>query len=227
MRNFLFYLLISTVSGDQPPNQPPTYNPALVDPSSPIGMSKAYDSSLVMISIDTLGNQSHGSGNLVNFNGREIIITAAHIFENSIFGFAVEKNDAILAIEILSLDKELDIAILELKEKATATSSVEYVNSEQLYIGKNIYHCGHPLGITFNLSEGIITSIYSPNKAMVNSFSMPGSSGSLVFDSEGRIIGVISSVLVYTDPDKKHMQLVPSLSTFSIITKEYLESIFK
>ena len=60
-------------------------------------------------------------------------------------------------------------------------------------IGKPVYHVGHPSVIQFNLSRGVITSL-DGDYITTDSFSLPGSSGSVVFGERGDVIGIVIAI---------------------------------
>ena len=64
-----------------------------------------------------------------------------------------------------------------------------------ILIGKTIYYAGFPQDLGKSLFKGFISKD-SKDRMLMQSFALPGSSGSVVFDFWGRAIGVLSAVSV-------------------------------
>jgi S1-C subfamily serine protease len=62
-------------------------------------------------------------------------------------------------------------------------------------MGEKVYHCGHPAREGWHISEGLLTGTHN-DTLMVNTFAWPGSSGSVLFDETGRVLGILSAIRV-------------------------------
>ena len=62
-------------------------------------------------------------------------------------------------------------------------------------MGEKVYHCGHPAREGWHISEGLLTGTHN-DVLMINTFAWPGSSGSVLFDESGRVLGVLSAIRV-------------------------------
>ena len=58
-----------------------------------------------------------------------------------------------------------------------------------------MFHCGHPAREGWHISEGLLTGTHN-DVLLVNTFAWPGSSGSVIFDESGRVLGVLSAIRV-------------------------------
>ena len=181
----------------------------MVHQSSPRGVKNAVYSSLM---IQTIGKEEQGSigtGNLIQiedvdldlngssieiiFKDATVVLTAYHVVSDAAELFVVERNGNIIPASIVYKDEQRDIAALVLHDDPTITEAVKFKQKRDNKIGKEVYHCGHPSIIPFNLSRGIITSLQG-NHIVTDSFSLPGSSGSVVFGKSGDVIGIVVSV---------------------------------
>ena len=97
--------------------------------------------------------------------------------------------------EILYVDHESDIAILVPKERLRYTKPVRFRRDINNQMGEKTYHCGHPAREGWHISEGILTGTHQ-DSLLVNTFAWPGSSGSVLFDESGRVLGIISALRV-------------------------------
>lgn len=156
------------------------------------GLKLAFDSSVLIYSMKQEGIAT-GSGNLITFDKQNYIITANHVVDGSLFLGAIEKDTGTLPVEIIFQDPIKDIAILKPLGPFTSTTPAKFKESKDNLIGKPVVHCGHPSVVSFNISRGIITSIVG-DSLIIDSFSLPGSSGSIVFGESGEIIGVVVSI---------------------------------
>ena len=181
----------------------------MVHQSSPRGIKNAVYSSL-MIQVIKQGDQgSIGTGNLIEiedvdlqldgnsidivFKDATVVLTAHHVISGASDLFVVERNGNIIPASVVYEDERKDIAALVLHGSPTITESVKFKQKKDNKIGKEVYHCGHPSIIPFNLSRGIITSLHGDH-IVTDSFSLPGSSGSVVFGKSGDVIGIVVSV---------------------------------
>lgn len=182
----------------------------MVHDSSPRGVKNAVYSSLMIQVVDSENRGSMGTGNLVDidmgtdvdfsgnsiditFRHSKVVLTAQHVVANAAALIVVERNGNIIPASVIYEDAEKDIAAIVLHGKPTITEAIELKQKKDNKIGKEVYHCGHPSIIPFNLSKGIITSLQK-NHIVTDSFALPGSSGSVVFGKTGDVIGVVVSV---------------------------------
>ena len=180
-----------------------------IDPRVSRGAKKAYNSSVLIHSLYSGGENGIGSGNYFKIKDHRFIITALHVVEGAEEVRILERSGDFVYAKIAMIDKERDLAVLKISERLRYTEPVKYSVDETTLIGQKIHHCGHPNQTFFNLAEGIITN-REGEFYYTNASSWPGSSGSVVFSEGGKVIGVISSVEVgmpYGLP-----QLVPYLA---------------
>ena len=86
-----------------------------------------------------------------------------------------------------------DFAILKPQRQPKSTIPAEYKFKFDNLIGKEVYHCGHPSVVSYNVSRGMITG-YDAGSYLIDAIALPGSSGGVVFGKKGDIIGVVVSV---------------------------------
>ena len=113
---------------------------------------------------------AHGSGNYFKIGGHKFIITAAH---NIVRGTTLEVMDGYRSLKTypVVIDTERDIAILVPEEGLKHAKAVNYrTNSTGTVANDQRY------------------------TMMMQSFALPGSSGSVVFDNKGRAVGIISAL---------------------------------
>lgn len=164
-----------------------------IDPYAKKGLKDSYLSSVV-IEIGKGGRAAGmGSGNYFRLGKHRFIITAAHVVDNADQIMITEKGMTSTEGEVIYLDTNADIAILKPKEKLRYTKALPFRRDINNQMGEKIYHTGHPAREGWHMSEGILSGTHN-DVLMLNSFAWPGSSGSVVFDEKGRVLGVVSAI---------------------------------
>jgi|TARA_R110000823_G_scaffold96551_1_gene210183 S1-C subfamily serine protease len=171
-----------------------SYYDSMVYNGATRGVELAFESSLIIESMSAkTGGVSLGSGNLMKIGKHEVIFTAYHVVEDSIFAMAVEKNGNAIPVSLIYADPYKDFAVLVLDGPAIVTTAAKFRMRYDNGIGKPVCHVGHPSVIRFNLSRGIITAL-DGDYIVTDSFSLPGSSGSVVFGERGDVIGIVVAI---------------------------------
>jgi len=166
---------------------------AEIDPYAKKGLRDSYLSS-VAIEVGKEGIPAGmGSGNYFRLGKHRFIITAGHVVNNIDEVWVIEKGMITTPAEVIYLDTNADIAILKPKEKLRYTKALPFRRDINNQMGEKIYHTGHPAMEGWHMSEGILSGTHE-DMLMLNSFAWPGSSGSVVFDESGRVLGVVSAL---------------------------------
>ena len=106
----------------------------------------------------------------------------------------VEDGAVMAPIEIVHYDKENDLAIVVPSIKLTTIKPIDYRINDKLDIrGETVVHAGYPADLGLSVFNGTV-SICATSSFMMQSFALPGSSGSVVFDNKGRVVGVLSAL---------------------------------
>lgn len=161
-----------------------------------------------------LTNQrSSGSGVILDPEG--YIITNAHVVTGALRLQVLLANVAtpgapassilkmkgkVVPATVVGIDEETDLAVL--KVSAGALPSMELGNSDLLKPGQIVLAFGSPLGLENSVSMGVVSAvarqlrpedpmIYIQTDAPIN----PGNSGGPLVDTEGRVVGINTSIL--------------------------------
>jgi S1-C subfamily serine protease len=144
-----------------------------------------------------------GSGVLISKDGK--ILTAAHVVEGG-QSITIEFADGQrLKAEVVESDSSADIALLKVDHVPVAATIAKLGDSDGAETGDDIFIVGAPYGLSNTLTVGRISArrpdeprggILSINEflqtdAVIN----PGNSGSPVFNKEGEVVGIVSSVV--------------------------------
>jgi len=159
------------------------------------GFKKAYQSSVIISAFDNGGEAATGSGNYMQVNTTKFILTAAHVVMGKQHIMITEKSGFTYSAYVRYIDEGRDIAILKVYENLQYTKSIEYTTESSRVVGREAFYCGHPDRNIFKVFEGRVSG-KDNGWIVIDSFAWPGSSGSVVFDNEGNVLGVISAVSV-------------------------------
>ena len=130
---------------------------AEIDPFAPRGLKMAYLSSVVVQIFEQGVPKGHGSGNYFRLGKNRFILTAAHVVAGASEIEIFEKGYVSTSAKVVYLDRDSDIAILIPKKKLKYTKAVPFRRDINNQMGEKVYHCGHPSGQGWHLSEGILT----------------------------------------------------------------------
>tara|TARA_B100000963_G_scaffold90831_2_gene78198 strand:+ start:536 stop:1189 length:654 start_codon:yes stop_codon:yes gene_type:complete len=157
------------------------------------GVSNAFNSSVIVNAFSNGGPVSLGSGNYFQIWNKHFVITAAHVIEEKSEVFLTERSGYTYKARIAYVDNFRDIAILVPEEKMKFTKAVPYRPANGIDVGREIFYCGNPNEMYFSSYSGMISGT-TQHFILADTFAWPGSSGSVVFNDAGRVVGVVSSV---------------------------------
>ena len=134
---------------------------------------------------------AQGTGFIISEEG--YVITNAHVLTGGVFANAITADKETIPMEVLGFDIRLDIALLKILPQ---TSFLEFTTSENVEIGEKVIAIGNPLGLSFSVSEGIVSAkdreginginAYIQTDAALN----PGNSGGPLINTDGKVIGI-------------------------------------
>ena len=158
------------------------------------GVKNAYASSVIINAFSAGGGgASMGSGNYFQVWDKHFVLTAAHVVENKSEVFLTERSGYTYKARVAYIDKFKDIAILVAEEKMRFTKAVPYRPVNNIDVGREIFYCGNPNHMYFTSYHGRISGT-TEQYILADTFAWPGSSGSVVFNDSGRVVGIVSSV---------------------------------
>ena len=145
-----------------------------------------------------------GSGFIVSENG--YILTNYHVVEYAVKGNA--KVEVILhdgtryPATVVGSESGNDIAVLKIE--ASNLNAASFGNSDELNVGDRVYAVGNPLGeLEFSMTTGYVSALdrlitTDENSDSINMFQIDaavnsGNSGGPVYDSMGRVVGVVTA----------------------------------
>ena len=188
----LFLLLLMPPSDPQGSDYDPAFHSDLYN-FSERGVKNAYTSSVIITAATETASISIGSGNYFHIYGHRFILTAAHVVDGFAAIAITERSGDIHKATVEHVDQTLDIAILKVESSLRFTNPIDYRPSKAPEVGKDIFYCGHPNQMYFTSYHGRVSG-FNSQYILLDTFAWPGSSGSVVFNKEGKVLGTISAV---------------------------------
>lgn len=149
------------------------------------------DSISSVVSIKT--NIAQGTGFIISEEG--YVVTNQHVIDGARRISAITSEQETLDLELIGYSQSLDIALLKI-EINDSYDFLEFGNSGDVKIGEKIIAIGNPLGLSFSVTEGIVSATgrkvsgspgeYIQTDAALN----PGNSGGPLINTDGEVIGV-------------------------------------
>ena len=135
---------------------------------------------------------SSGSGAILKDDGT--FVTCFHVIANADYIFAKSEDGAIYYVNgYRYLDPKNDVAILTLDTKRKFIP-FSLNPSNNIKIGEKIYAISNPQTLQFVLSDGIINQ-FTNNYIQFSAPVSQGSSGGALFNTQGKLLGIITSLL--------------------------------
>jgi serine protease Do len=158
---------------------------------------------LKVLVVVVASRQGFGSGVLV-FAGDDgfLFLTNRHVVEavggKSAIGehLDIRLHDGQRAgSTVVGLHKTLDLALLWVRREAGGNRFAQpFRGFSTVEVGEPIFVIGHPEGLEFTLSSGLVARTQAPDEIQISAPVSPGSSGGPVFDNCGRLMAVVKSV---------------------------------
>jgi len=148
------------------------------------------------------------------------MITNHHVIDNCKAITIIINNKRVVA-KIINSDKNLDLALLDIKHTNKYFVKFEDNNLEQ---GEEIIVVGFPLPDMLNtnakVTDGIVSSLYGikddPDRITHTAPTQPGNSGGPVFSEKGTVIAVVVSTYTHEDIMKELGGYIPQNINFAI-----------
>ena len=146
---------------------------------------------------------SYGAGVLVAAGrGGYVIATARHVIDGEKWKTTskFQKRVTVRSAEgdvatgtVLACHSDLDLALLWVKRGTNTTDFLQAIKrSEDVAVGEPVFAFGHPAGLLFSFTSGLVSGKREGRQIQITAPISPGSSGGPLYDSRGRLLGVVS-----------------------------------
>ncbi|MCL1801464.1 MAG: trypsin-like peptidase domain-containing protein, partial [Promicromonosporaceae bacterium] len=157
---------------------------------------------------------SSGSGFVLNAQGD--IVTNDHVVAGASGGqvLVTLADGRQFPATVTGLDPTTDLAIVRLNDPPADLRPVTFGDSNALQVGDPVLAMGNPLGLANTATTGIISALNRPvtvatgpgqpgqvtNAIQIDAAINPGNSGGPLFNAQGEVIGVTSSIVTMGGP---------------------------
>ena len=164
--------------------------------------------SVVSISVKSSAGGETGSGSIYRTSATtSYIITNNHVIESAVTSGTIKVefvDGSDIAATIVGRDRVYDVAVLQVKKGNLPV--IPLGDSSKVSVGDEVLAVGSPLGYANTVTQGIVSALNRPvrvgttdslsyvNAIQTDAAINPGNSGGALVDTQGRIIGVPSSI---------------------------------
>lgn len=171
-------------------------------------VASAVKDSVVAITVTTSQGEAQGSGVIVDSDGH--IVTNNHV----VSGAQDDKvqvtltDGRIFTADVVGTDPTTDLAVVKLQDAPDDLTPAALGDSSAVTVGDPVMAVGNPLGLANTVTTGIVSALDRPvsttedgssdtvvtNAIQIDAAVNPGNSGGPLFDAQGKVIGITSSI---------------------------------
>jgi putative serine protease PepD len=171
-------------------------------------VASAVKDSVVAITVTTSQGEAQGSGVIVDSEGH--IVTNNHV----VSGAQDDKvqvtltDGRIFTADVVGTDPTTDLAVVKLQDAPDDLTPAALGDSSAVAVGDPVMAVGNPLGLANTVTTGIVSALDRPvsttedgssdtvvtNAIQIDAAVNPGNSGGPLFDAQGKVIGITSSI---------------------------------
>ncbi|MGC5627455.1 S1C family serine protease [Georgenia sp. Z1344] len=162
--------------------------------------------SVVAVSVRTGQGEGSGSGVVLDEAGH--VLTNAHVVSGAEEVTVTLDDGRLLEAEVVGTDESSDLAVLALAEAPDDLVPATLGSDADLAVGDSVLAVGNPLGLRGTATTGIVSALDRPvtttdasgegpvvtAAVQVDAAVNPGNSGGPLFDAQGRVVGITSSI---------------------------------
>jgi S1-C subfamily serine protease len=156
-----------------------------------------------------------GAGTLLQANAEGyLFITARHVIDGPAWNLASAGSRALIAMasgawgsaDVVARHRNLDLLLLWVPRTSGDGKFVQpLAKIAPMIEGENVFVIGHPEGLRFTLSTGIISRMQG-STVQISAPVSPGNSGGPVFDDRGDLVGIVTSMVdKHGDPNAENL----------------------
>jgi serine protease Do len=162
------------------------------------------------------GEEGYGAGVLVRRDG--MVLTSLHVVEGG-FSLHVRLADGReLPAKIHAQDPSIDLALLKIDAPDLDLPAARLVDDSSVSVGETVLAIGNPYGLPGSVTTGVLSARGRRNVVAGNSAALlqtdaainPGSSGGVLVNLKGEVIGLVNAILTKTGGDQGVGFAVPS-----------------
>ena len=148
-------------------------------------------------------NTSQGTGTGFYLTEHNIIVTNYHVIEGNTLVSVEDQDKNRYLANVIYINTGKDLAFLQAKELPVPTNTAVTSNSNETFRGDKVLVLGYPYGMPFTVTEGIVSNpeqiMDGNNFIQTDAAINPGNSGGPIINSDGDLIGVVTSKFTNAD----------------------------
>ena len=136
-----------------------------------------------------------GTGTVYKYKGQIIVLTAAHVLGSVDNMAMISTGFEKVVAKVVYFDKEADLAVLVIPE-ITSVEPMKFrpIKKDSLRVGQDLVYSGYPNVSTLLTIRGYVSGFYSKDYIAIHSYGWSGASGSSIFTTNGRLVGVLMAI---------------------------------
>jgi putative serine protease PepD len=204
---------IATIGGGGQSASPPVTSSTAENPDWQAVIA-AVDASVVSIQVQNSQGEAEGSGMVLDSEGH--VLTNNHVVagaqDNKVI--VTLSDGRIFEADVVGTDQTTDLAVVKLVDAPSDLKAVSMGDSNSVQVGDPVMAVGNPLGLANTATTGIVSALDRPvvatgetsdtpvvtNAIQIDAAVNPGNSGGPLFDAQGLVIGVTSSIASLSSP---------------------------
>lgn len=167
--------------------------------------------------VKVITGRGHGSGSYVRIDSNYYVLTARHVVDEVPI-VTIQAGAELVVGEVVFRAANQDIALVKIPALRSKTPArIQTSRIRDLDIGDELVYSGYPSRYSL-LTSGAQVSGREGTRYILQGFAWPGSSGSGIIDSRGRIRGVL--VAIGIEWVRQNPQLLETVVWMEPITEE-------
>ncbi len=148
--------------------------------------------------VQVLSDSGQGSGVILEPSG--LIVTNEHVLQGSSRVQIVTQDDRRIGADVVTSDSRQDLAVLRPDQDPGRGAELVEAADGGLRQGDRVFAIGSPFGLQNTVTAGVVSAVGRTNPEGVPMIQIdapinPGNSGGGLFDLDGRLVGIPTSIL--------------------------------
>ncbi len=184
-----------------------------------VAVAKAVEPSVVSVQVSGQSGSGEGSGIVIDTKGH--VLTNNHVVADASGGGTITvvlSDGRGYPATVVGTDPTTDLAVIQIKNAPSDLKPAAFGASANVRVGDQVMAIGNPLGFADTVTTGIVSALNRPvtttssdsqnqfggsssaaqqvvtNAIQTDAAINPGNSGGALVDSQGRVIGITSSI---------------------------------
>ena len=173
-------------------------------------------------SVKVLSDGGHGSGGLIRYKDLQLVLTAQHVADGMLGQqYVIQTLHEHKRGVLIYSDPLHDIALIWLPVKFEHSKGIKWNPSEAISeVGTQITYSGFPSWHNLMTFRGYVagyeTDPHAGVQMILNTYGWFGCSGSLIYDSQGRMIGILWGVDIQRNSVQENIIWVAPIQNLDI-----------